>query len=75
MLKRMKESHNIWVNRLVYSEFRGEAPFVGVFTYREPELLILDPKLVNELFVGKFKHFQNNYTNVSIQDEQKEFGC
>lgn len=47
------------------SDFRGKAPFVGVFTYRMPELLILDPKLVDEIFVGKFKHFRNNYTNVN----------
>lgn len=49
-----------------FSEFRGKAPFVGIFTNRKPELLILDPKLVNEIFVSKFKHFQINSTNVIL---------
>lgn len=49
-----------------FSAFRDKYPFVGVYTYRQPELLILDPKLVNDIFVGKFKYFERNYTNVNI---------
>lgn len=48
------------------SDFRGKVPFVGVFSYRLPELLILDSNLVNEIFVGKFRNFHLNYTNVII---------
>lgn len=51
-------------SKCLFSEYRGKAPFVGIFTHRMPELLILDPSLVNEIFVGKFKNFHLNYTNV-----------
>ncbi|KAJ6635496.1 putative cytochrome P450 28a5 [Pseudolycoriella hygida] len=52
----------------IYKTFRGKCPFVGIYTYRQPELLILDPKLINEIFVGKFKHFENNYTNYNKEN-------
>lgn len=57
----------------LFSEYRGKAPFVGIFTYRMPELLILEPSLVNEIFVGKFKNFHLNYTNVSWPTEETKW--
>lgn len=60
------------------SKYRGKTPFVGVFTYRLPELMILDHTLVSEILVGKFKHFHINYTNVrktifvSWKEEEKK---
>lgn len=55
------------MDRTLISEYRGKAPFVGIFTHRLPELLILEPSLVYEIFVGKFKHFHINYTNVMFK--------
>lgn len=58
-------------------DFRDKAPFVGIYTHRTPGLMVLDTHLVKEILVGKFKHFQNNYTNVRISltfsDFSKQF--
>lgn len=48
-----------------FSEFRGKTPFVGIYVNRTPQLLVVDPALAKEIFVGKFKYFPNNDTNVS----------
>lgn len=70
----MKQSTNGYSTLIRYFRaFRDKYPFVGIYTYRQPELLILDPKLVNDIFVGKFKYFERNYTNVTILNFTFEF--
>lgn len=34
--------------------------YVGVFQFRQPKLLILDPTLVSDIYVKYFKHFSDN---------------
>lgn len=55
-----------WVFTFIFHcrKFKGKNAFVGVFKNRTPELMILDSPLVIEILVGKFKHFNTNFTNV-----------
>lgn len=40
--------------------------FIGVFERRTPKILILDTKLVSDVYVKYFKHFQVNDSSNSV---------
>lgn len=46
--------------KLIHSEFKGRANFIGIYDLRSPRVLILQPKLLKEIFIQKFKNFHNN---------------
>lgn len=46
----------LFICRKYYRKHR----FIGVYEYRTPKLLILDPALVTEIYVKYFKHFGDN---------------
>lgn len=41
-------------------KYRHTHSYVGTFLLRSPKLLLLEPKLINEVFVSAFRHFENN---------------
>ncbi|ALC49935.1 Cyp28c1 [Drosophila busckii] len=41
-------------------QHRETDSYVGTFLLRAPKLLLLEPKLINEVFVSAFRHFENN---------------
>lgn len=41
-------------------KYRHTQSYVGTFLLRSPKLLLLEPKLINEVFVSAFRHFENN---------------
>ncbi|KAH8400073.1 hypothetical protein KR215_006402 [Drosophila sulfurigaster] len=46
--------------RDIYMKYRETDSYVGTFLLRSPKLLLLEPKLINEVFVSAFRHFENN---------------
>ncbi|KAM8718346.1 hypothetical protein ACLKA7_000161 [Drosophila subpalustris] len=46
--------------RDIYMKYRETDSYVGTFLLRSPKLLLLEPKLINEVFVSAFSHFENN---------------
>lgn len=45
---------------IVLRKYYRKHRFVGVFEYREPKLMILDPALVADIYVKYFKYFADN---------------
>lgn len=45
---------------LSFSDFKGLANFVGIYQFRSPRVLILDPKLSKDILTGKFSNFHDN---------------
>lgn len=52
--------------------YKNDHRFIGVFERRAPKLLILDPKLVSDVYVNHFKHFQINDSSSSVSSIQFE---
>lgn len=50
----------------ILSKYYREHRFVGVFEYREPKLMILDPALVVDIYVKYFKHFADNSMSETV---------
>ncbi|KAH8420112.1 hypothetical protein KR009_005938, partial [Drosophila setifemur] len=46
--------------RDIYMKYRERESYVGCFLLRSPKLLLLEPRLVYEVFVTAFRHFENN---------------
>jgi cytochrome P450 len=42
------------------SEFKGKTPFVGIIQIRAPRLVVLEPELVKDVMIRKFKNFHDN---------------
>uniref|UniRef100_A0A336LRC8 CSON013017 protein n=1 Tax=Culicoides sonorensis TaxID=179676 RepID=A0A336LRC8_CULSO len=45
----------------IYENYRLKYNFVGIFVLRQPQLLIINPKVVKTVLVSKFKFFRDNY--------------
>jgi len=55
-----KNSNYISETSEIYRKYYRKHRFIGVFEYREPKLMILDPALVVDIYVKYFKHFADN---------------
>ncbi|KAL7036962.1 hypothetical protein ACKWTF_009015 [Chironomus riparius] len=44
----------------LYNKYKGTANFIGIFQMREPRIMVIEPKLVNEVLIRKFNHFSAN---------------
>lgn len=50
-----------------FSEYKGKAPFIGFFMVMTPYYMLLDPGLVKQVLIQKFKNFRNNDFTVSVE--------
>lgn len=48
------------ISQLFFSDFKGKAPFIGFFMVMTPYYMLLDPDLVKQVLIQKFKIFRNN---------------
>ncbi|XP_073831656.1 uncharacterized protein [Musca autumnalis] len=55
-----QKRHVIYDIDEVYRKYRDSNKFVGVYSGRSPQLLILDSELVHRIHVNDFKHFHDN---------------
>ncbi|XP_039499981.1 probable cytochrome P450 28c1 [Drosophila santomea] len=46
--------------RDIYMRYRHTHSYVGCYLLRAPKLLVLEPRLVYEIYVSAFSHFENN---------------
>lgn len=53
------------------SKYYRKHRFIGVFEYREPKLMILDPALAVDIYVKYFKYFADNTMNEMVWIDQK----
>lgn len=53
------------------SEYKGKAPFIGFFMVMTPYYMLLDPDLVKQVLIQKFKNFRNNDYTVSCVHFEK----
>lgn len=44
----------------IYNQYKGIDKFVGIFLLRKPELLLIDPDIIHDVLVTKFKNFSTN---------------
>ncbi|XP_017467754.1 PREDICTED: probable cytochrome P450 28d1 [Rhagoletis zephyria] len=44
----------------IYRKYKESDSYVGVFLLRTPQLMLLEPKLVHDVFVTSFNHFNSN---------------
>ncbi|CAD7092566.1 unnamed protein product [Hermetia illucens] len=52
--------HIIYDVNDIYREYKSKERFVGVFALRTPQLVVLDPKLCQEILVSNFQSFHDN---------------
>ncbi|XP_034660237.1 probable cytochrome P450 28c1 [Drosophila subobscura] len=46
--------------RDLYMKYRETDSYIGTYLLRSPKLLLLEPRLVYEVFVSAFRHFEDN---------------
>jgi hypothetical protein len=52
----------LWIS----SGYKGKSPVVGFFMMFTPYYLILEPALLKQILIQKFKNFRNNDFTVSF---------
>ncbi|XP_067614781.1 probable cytochrome P450 28d1 isoform X2 [Eurosta solidaginis] len=52
-------------------KYKNNEDYVGVFLLREPQLMLLEPKMVHDVFVTSFNHFNFNYV-AKLIDKRKD---
>ncbi|XP_055845082.1 probable cytochrome P450 28d1 [Episyrphus balteatus] len=55
----------------IYDQYHKDEDFVGVYSIRTPELLILSPEFIHKVFVSGFKNFHDNEA-ATWMDEKSE---
>ena len=43
-----------------WSQYHKDEDFIGIYSIRSPELLILSPEFIHKVFVSEFKNFHDN---------------
>lgn len=44
---------------VVYKEFKGKAPVVGIYSFLTPSIMPLDPEFLRDIFVREFSSFHD----------------
>jgi cytochrome P450 len=42
----------------LYTKFKNQHPYIGIFNFRSPRLLVFDPQLSRDILVKYFRQFQ-----------------
>ncbi|CRK97114.1 CLUMA_CG010454, isoform A [Clunio marinus] len=42
----------------LYKEYKEKYPYIGIYMFREPQLLVFDPEIIKDITVKYFKYFQ-----------------
>ena len=42
----------------LYREYKGKYPYIGIYNFRLPRLLVFNPEIIKSILVKYFKHFQ-----------------
>ncbi|XP_002009471.2 probable cytochrome P450 28c1 [Drosophila mojavensis] len=59
--------------RDLYMQYRSTHSYVGAYLLRAPKLLLLEPKLINEVFVSAFRCFENNDASRMVDTRKDPF--
>ncbi|XP_055845283.1 probable cytochrome P450 28d1 [Episyrphus balteatus] len=57
----------------IYRKYHQDEDFVGVYSIRSPELMVLNPEFVHKVFVTDFKSFQVNEMSTWINVKKERF--
>ena len=44
----------------LYQQYKGKYPYIGIYNFRQPRLLVFDPLIIKDILIKYFKHFQAN---------------
>lgn len=58
----------------VSRDYKNKDSFVGVFSMRSPQIIAIDPKLVQEIWTSKFHNFEANQFSTIDKDVDPIFG-
>ncbi|KAJ6638118.1 putative cytochrome P450 28a5 [Pseudolycoriella hygida] len=65
-----KNSNYISETSEIFRKYYRKHRFIGIFEYREPKLMILDPALTVDIYVKYFKHFADNTMSETVFAKQ-----
>lgn len=50
----------------MYNAYKGKSPVIGIFRGVEPSVMVIDPKVVKQVFVTNFSHFVNQHIFAAV---------
>jgi cytochrome P450 family 28 len=54
----------------LYQKYKGQHSCIGIYSFRQPRLLVLDPELMKDIMIKYFKHFQGTEFAFKIDPEK-----
>lgn len=59
----------------LYQKYKSQHPYIGIFQFRQPRLLVFDPEVIKDILIKNFKNFQGTefYTRID-KTSDKLFG-
>lgn len=59
----------------LYKEYKNKHPFIGIFHFRQPRLLVFDPEIIKSVMIKYFRYFQGTeFTGKIDKSSDKLFG-
>lgn len=59
----------------LYKKYKNRHPYIGIFNFRSPRLLLFDPALIKDILIKYFKNFQaTEFTNRIDENSDPLFG-
>lgn len=59
----------------LYKEYKDKFSYIGIFQFREPRLLVLDPEVMKDIMIKYFKYFQGTeFYGLSDKESDPLFG-
>lgn len=54
---------------VIYKEYKGKAPAIGIYTFLEPAIMPVDPELIKNILVRDFSSFTNRGFYYNKEDD------